>query len=100
MGPLLERLTGAACATTAAFVLCGCGATTANRGRAIFYRSCAQCHTLTGHDTTADGGDLAIGSLTAAQIASFTRVMPVRPRLTRDEIALVARYVAHREDGR
>ena len=97
MGPLLERLTRTAGAATAALVLCSCGANTKSPGKAIFDRACARCHTLTGHDTKADGGDLAIGSLTAAQIASFARVMPVRPRLTGAELGLVARYVAHAE---
>ena len=97
MGPLLERLTRAAGASTAALVLCSCGASTASPGKKIFDRACAHCHTLTGHDTKADGGDLAIGSLTAAQVASFTRVMPMRRRLTSAEIGLVARYVAHAE---
>ncbi len=97
MGPLLERLTRTAGTATAALVLCSCGASTASPGRAIFDRACAHCHTLTGHDTKADGGDLAIGSLTAAQVASFTRVMPGRRRLTGAEITLVARYVAHAE---
>ena len=97
MGPLLERLTRAAGASTAALVLCSCGASTASPGKKIFDRACAHCHTLTGHDTKADGGDLAIGSLTAEQVASFTRVMPVRQPLTSAEIGLVARYVAQSE---
>ena len=100
MGPLLQRLTRATGALTAALVLSSCGATTASPGKTIFARSCSHCHTLTGHDTKADGGDLAIGSLTAAQVASFARVMPVRPRLTSAEIGLVARYVAQAERSR
>jgi mono/diheme cytochrome c family protein len=86
---------GAAGALTAALALGGCGGTTATSGRAIFDRACAHCHTLTGHDTSADGGDLGLGTLTVAQIASFARVMPVHPALTAPQIGVVARYVAH-----
>jgi mono/diheme cytochrome c family protein len=85
----------AASAATAALILCGCGSTAATSGHAIFDRACAHCHTLTGHDTDADGGDLGLGSLTVTEIESFTRVMPARPALTAAEIRAVARYVAH-----
>lgn len=57
----------------------------------MFDRACAGCHTLTGHDTHASGGDLAIATRTTAEIASFTRVMPVH--LTPDEVTAVAAYV-------
>jgi mono/diheme cytochrome c family protein len=100
VGPLVWRsLTRVAGAATAAITLCSCGGTATGAGRAIFDRACAHCHTLTGHDTTANGGDLALGSLTPAEIASFTRVMPVRPALTTAETGLVARYIARAEAG-
>lgn len=74
---------------------CGGGHSTAH-GRAIFDRSCARCHTLTGHDTSAPGGDLRAGRLTAADVASFARVMPVHPSLSAADARAVAQYVASR----
>lgn len=61
------------------------------QGRAVFARSCASCHTLTGHNTNSAGGDLAIATLPVTDLASFVRVMPVR--LPHAEIAAVAVYV-------
>jgi len=78
-------------------VLCGCGAhmqgqpLSPQRGRAVFSASCAACHTLTGRDSRARGGDLAIAKLSAADIASFVRVMPVH--LSPAEVDAVAAYV-------
>jgi mono/diheme cytochrome c family protein len=84
------------CTTTAVLAACGCGSTATSSSR-IFDRSCGHCHTLTGHDTNATGGDLGLGTLTVAQIASFTRVMPTHPALTATQIDVVARYVAQGE---
>jgi len=79
-------------------LLAGCGGHRASvSGKAVFSSSCAGCHTLTGHDTDAPGGDLAIAKLSAADIASFVRVMPVH--LTASQEAAVAAYV-HLEAGR
>jgi mono/diheme cytochrome c family protein len=76
-------------------VLTACGASTHHaEGRRIFAASCASCHTITGHDTQAPGGDLAVPRFTEAEIASFARVMPVHPRLSRANIQAVAAYVA------
>jgi hypothetical protein len=74
--------------------LSGCGGSASSRGHRVFASGCTSCHTLTGHDTNVDGGDLGVGCMTAAQVASFARVMPVRltPRQTHD----VAVYVARR----
>jgi mono/diheme cytochrome c family protein len=86
----------ASCASAAAalLALAGCGSgTPVSRGHAIFTRQCASCHTVTGHDTRADGGDLAIAHLTVADIASFARVMPLRRPLSRADTFAVARYV-------
>ena len=66
-----------------------------SEGREIFSASCANCHTVTGHDTRAPGGDLGLSHLTAVQIASFARIMPVHPRLTAKSIVAVAAYVAY-----
>jgi len=80
-----------------ALLLCGCGghrqATAAllQRGRTVFTAACASCHTLTGHDSRARGGDLAIATLRAADIASFVRVMPVH--LSRADVTAVSAYV-------
>ena len=57
----------------------------------VFAAACASCHTLTGHDSRAPGGDLAIAKLSAADIASFVRVMPVH--LSTAEVNAVAAYV-------
>jgi mono/diheme cytochrome c family protein len=74
-------------------LLPGCGGQSVS-GRAVFSRACAGCHTLTGHDTNVDGGDLGRSRLTVAQIESFTRVMPVR--LTPAQVHAVSAYVAAR----
>jgi mono/diheme cytochrome c family protein len=75
--------------------LCGCAAhghaARAPRGEAVFAASCTPCHTLTGHDTPARGGDLAIARLSVADVASFVRVMPVR--LSPSQVEAVAAYV-------
>lgn len=72
-------------------MLTGCGGDATARGRRVFDTRCTACHTLTGHDTSVDGGDLAVGCMTPAQVESFVRVMPVR--LTTREASDVARYV-------
>ncbi len=78
-------------------LLAGCsGSHPTARGHAVFERSCSSCHTLTGHDTNVSGGDLRVGHLTAAEVASFVRVMPVRPPLGAADTRAVARYVAGR----
>ncbi|MGZ4333237.1 MAG: c-type cytochrome [Gaiellaceae bacterium] len=83
-------------AVAAATLLTGCGGHSTSAGRAIFRSSCARCHTLTGHDTNATGGDLRVGRLSAADVASFVRVMPIEPPLDRADTRAVARYVASR----
>src|SRR5690242_7664683 len=83
-----ESLCLLAAAAALAF-LCGCGghgqaqSTLARRGRTVFVAACASCHTLTGHDSRARGGDLAIAELSTRAIVSFANVMPVH--LTRAE---------------
>jgi mono/diheme cytochrome c family protein len=77
--------------------LAGCGgASQASRGHAIFEQQCSTCHTLTGHDTSADGGDLAIAHMRVADIASFARVMPLAHQLSKPDALAVARYVRAR----
>ncbi|HET7138496.1 MAG TPA: cytochrome c [Gaiellaceae bacterium] len=81
----------------AAALLAGCaGGHSTARGRGVFERSCTSCHTLTGHDTSARGGDLRAARLTAADVASFARIMPVRPPLSSADARAVGRYVVSR----
>jgi mono/diheme cytochrome c family protein len=78
-------------------LLCGCSghrhahATLLKRGRTVFVAACAGCHTLTGRDSRAPGGDLAVANLSARDIESFVRVMPVH--LSVAEADAVAAYV-------
>lgn len=85
-------------ATTA---LTGCGSSGSRdgfaHGRKVFAASCSSCHTVTGHSTTADGGDLGRLLLSTRDIESFAAIMPVRPRLSRSDLRAVAIYVhSHR----
>jgi mono/diheme cytochrome c family protein len=99
---------GVAAAAVVLAVLSGC---TANERRqveppqpasAIFAAACSACHTLTGRDSPAVGGDLAIDGLSVRAVASFVRVMPVH--LSAAEIGAVANYVhlkaVSRSEGR
>ncbi len=86
-----------AAAAALTFLLCGCGGhrqappSLLQRGRTVFAGACAGCHTVTGRDSHTRGGDLAIAKLSARDIASFVRVMPVH--LTRADVNAVAAYV-------
>jgi mono/diheme cytochrome c family protein len=75
-------------------LVAGCGGASQNsRGHAIFEQECSSCHTLTGHDTKIDGGDLAISQMQVRDIASFARVMPLKHPLSPADAIAVARYV-------
>jgi mono/diheme cytochrome c family protein len=77
-----------------ASALAACGSPTAiQRGHGIFEKECSSCHTLTGHETSVDGGDLAIERMSVADIASFARVMPLKHPLSRADARAVALYV-------
>jgi mono/diheme cytochrome c family protein len=93
----MRRIAGAALAVVLSALVTGCGGAAGSDavtgGAAIFARSCGGCHTLTGHDTHADGGDLALARLSLADIVSFTEVMPNRPRLSQADATSVAEYV-------
>ncbi|MGH3010140.1 MAG: c-type cytochrome [Gaiellaceae bacterium] len=86
-----------AAAAALTLLLCGCGGhrqaqpAHPQRGSTVFAAACAGCHTLTGHDTSAGGGDLAIAKLSTSDIESFVRVMPVR--LSPAAVDAVAAYV-------
>jgi mono/diheme cytochrome c family protein len=67
-------------------------------GQRVFARECSACHTLAvWAPARLPGGSLRGYRMTARQIASFARVMPVREPLTRREIVAVSQYVARRE---
>jgi len=86
-----------AAAAALTLLLCSCGghkqanAALQQRGRTVFTAACASCHTLTGHDSRTPGGDLAIARLSAADVASFVRVMPVH--LSPADVTAVSDYV-------
>jgi mono/diheme cytochrome c family protein len=89
-----------ACAVLAAGALAaGCGRagsprlSALDRGRAVYDRSCTGCHTLSGRERRAEGGDLALTGLDVADLASFARTMPVRPPLDAADANAVAEYV-------
>ena len=84
------------CLAVLAFAFVGCGGKPL--GDRVFKSRCAGCHTVTGHDTSADGGDLAIGTMSLDDVQSFARIMPVHPRLTRSEIHAVAAYVVEQRE--
>ena len=88
------RIFALATAASLAVALLGCGGPgVSQRGRAVFVSSCADCHTLTGRDDGRDNGDLANPALSVADLASFAKVMPVRPSLSRADALAVAQYV-------
>jgi mono/diheme cytochrome c family protein len=76
-------------------LLVGCGhrgpGAELQRGRTVFARSCSSCHSLTGDNTRAPAGDLALSTLSVAAVASFARIMPAH--LTTPEVQAVAVYV-------
>jgi mono/diheme cytochrome c family protein len=92
-----RRVSALAAVAGLLLLLCGCGgrndqqAAVLRHGKTLFASACTRCHTLTGHDTNAPGGDLALSDLSAQDIASFARIMPVR--LSRAGIDAVAAYV-------
>jgi mono/diheme cytochrome c family protein len=75
----------------------GCGgghATTSAAGRKIFASQCSGCHTLSGREQGAVGGDLVLAHLRVKDLASFARVMPTKPRLSSAAANAVALYIA------
>jgi mono/diheme cytochrome c family protein len=58
----------------------------------IFSGSCAGCHTLNGREH-GEGGDPAIRGLTVRDFAAFTRIMPLRRRLSEADVQAVAVYL-------
>ncbi len=93
------RKLAAALAASALAAVAGCDGrhatapTQLQLGRRIYDRSCAACHTLSGHEHGAAGGDLAVADLTVDDIASFARIMPLTRPLTPTDVTAVARYI-------
>jgi mono/diheme cytochrome c family protein len=95
--PSCTTLAAAALLAALAAGGCGSGAGGGTLGRRVFDSSCRDCHSLTGHDTKTEGGDLATGSMSLADVESFTRVMPTRVKLSAAEIRAVSAYVVARQ---
>ena len=72
---------------------CGHGAD----GAKVFREECSGCHSLTGREHGAMGGDLAIPTLAAADIASFALQMPTPRALSHKKARAVAEYVHRKE---
>lgn len=63
-------------------------------GQRLFAAACSACHTLQGAGARrTQGGDLAAFRMSQAEVESFTRIMPVRPRLTAAQVRAVSHYV-------
>jgi mono/diheme cytochrome c family protein len=79
-------------------VLAGCGSShnELTHGRHVFAAACSGCHTLTGHPTSAPGGDLGSLLLSTADVESFAAIMPVRPRISQRDLRSVALFVKSR----
>ena len=77
-------------AAAGVLVLAGCGGPS---GRQVFEANCARCHA----GPRPAGGDLRGFRLTAAEVESFARIMPVRRPLSDAELRAVARWVAAQE---
>ena len=85
-------------AAIAAGLLAGCGGGAGGsariaQGRQIFASQCSGCHTLTGREHGASGGDLVLAHLQEKDLASFARVMPTKRPLSTEEARAVASYV-------
>ena len=88
----------AAIAAIAAGLLAGCGnggggSARIAQGRQIFASQCSGCHTVTGHEHGASGGDLVLAHLQEKDLASFARVMPTKQPLSAAQARAVASYV-------
>jgi len=71
---------------------------TGTLGQVVFARECSSCHTLAVETPRRlSGGSLRGYRMTAREIASFARVMPVREPLTPRELLAVSQYVAKQE---
>ena len=93
----MRGFAAAALAAMAAIMAGGCGgsgrAASPRLGHTIFLHACAECHTLAGHESSAVAGDLVKAHLSVADLASFAKIMPTRPRLSQAEAVAVAEYI-------
>ncbi|HWD65747.1 MAG TPA: cytochrome c [Solirubrobacteraceae bacterium] len=84
-----------------ALLIGGCGQVARPRqpsGAAVFGQECQVCHSLIGNESlNKDGGDLLGYRMTARQMNTFAREMPVRHRLSSPELRAVVRFVLHAE---
>jgi mono/diheme cytochrome c family protein len=82
-------------ALAALALLCGCDGGPHTDGRAVFRSACGGCHTLAGDGAPHPvGGDLGGYQMTAHEVETFTKIMPTRRRLSRQELEAVSAYVA------
>ena len=66
-------------------------------GHIVFVRECSGCHTMAEERAGLSGGSRRGYRMTARDIASFARVMPVPEPLSPREIRAVSEYVAKQE---
>jgi mono/diheme cytochrome c family protein len=78
-----------------ALLVAGCGAP--KDGSRLFARECAGCHSLSGRERGAMGGDLAVLLLSSRDLVSFESVMPTPDRVSAAEAKSIAAYVRARE---
>jgi mono/diheme cytochrome c family protein len=78
-------------AAAGVLALAGCGG--GPSGQRVFAASCAGCHA----GRNPPGGDLRDMRLTAAEVESFARIMPVRRPLSDAELRAVSSWIAARE---
>jgi mono/diheme cytochrome c family protein len=90
---ILAMSLAAGCAVGCGHSASGSSAAALQHGSAIYRSSCGGCHTLSGHDSRAVGGDLVQAHLSVAAIVSFALVMPVRRPLSHTDAIAVARYI-------
>ena len=66
-------------------------------GRRLFARECAGCHSLTGREHGAMGGDLAIPLLAVRDLESFAAAMPTPDTVSAPQAHAIAVYVRAHE---
>jgi mono/diheme cytochrome c family protein len=91
----MARVTAAA-SLLSAIAIAGCGGSGTSRpdGKALFSQACSACHSLTGVESAKrQGGDLRTAHFSPAVMLQFAREMPVRWRLSPEELRSVADYV-------
>jgi mono/diheme cytochrome c family protein len=67
----------------------------------VFAQQCSGCHSLIGNESLRrQGGDLLRFRMTAGQLLQFTREMPTRRSLSREELAAVVAYALAAERRR